>query len=40
MGMKLSYVVRFANEPPLNAAGTALLRKTDRILSAGIQVTY
>jgi len=40
VGMKLSYVVRFANEPPLNANGTALLRKTDRILSAGIQVTY
>lgn len=40
MGMKVSYVVRFANEPPLNAAGTELLRKTDRILSAGIQVTY
>jgi len=38
--MKLSYVVRFANEPPLNAAGTAFLRKTDRILSAGIQVAY
>ena len=38
--MKLSYVVRFANEPPLNASGTAFLRKTDRILSAGIQVAY
>ena len=40
VGMKFSYVVRFANEPPLNAAGTAPLRKTDRIFSAGIQVTY
>ena len=40
MGIKVSYVVRFANEPPLNSAGTALLRKTDRILAAGIQVTY
>jgi putative salt-induced outer membrane protein len=38
--MKFSYVVRFANAPPLNAAGTALLQKTDQILSAGIQVTY
>jgi len=38
--MKFSYVVRFANEPPLNASGTAFLRKTDRILSAGIQVAY
>lgn len=40
VAMKFSYVVRFANEPPLNSAGTALLRKTDSILSAGIQVTY
>ena len=40
IGMKLSYIVRFANDPPLNAAGTEQLRKTDRILSAGIQVTY
>jgi putative salt-induced outer membrane protein len=38
--MKFSYVVRFANAPPPNAAGTALLQKTDQILSAGIQVTY
>ena len=38
--MKFAYVVRFANEPPLNAAGTAFLRKTDRILSAGIQLAY
>jgi putative salt-induced outer membrane protein len=40
IGMKFSYVVRFANDPPLNAAGTEQLRKMDRILSAGIQVTY
>lgn len=40
VGMKFSYVVRFANAPPLNASGTSLLGKTDRILSAGIQVTY
>jgi putative salt-induced outer membrane protein len=40
VAMKFSYVVRFANEPPLNAAGTAPLQKTDRILSAGIQLTY
>lgn len=40
VGMKVSYVVQFANAPPLNAAGTAFLRKTDRILSAGIQVAY
>lgn len=40
VGMKFSYVVRFANAPPLNAAGTAFLGKTDRILSAGIQVAY
>lgn len=38
--MKLSYVVRFNNLPPLNAAGTARLQKTDQILSAGIQVAY
>ena len=30
--IKFSYVVGFANEPPLNAAGTRLLQKTDRIL--------
>lgn len=40
ISMKFSYVVRFANEPPLNAAGTAPLQKTDQILSAGIQITY
>ena len=40
IGMKFAYVVRFANDPPLNAAGTAQLRKTDKIFSAGIQVTY
>ena len=40
IGMKFSYVVRFANDPPLNAAGTAPLRKTDRILSAGVQISY
>ena len=38
--MKFAYVIRFTNEPPLNASGTALLRKTDRILSAGIQLAY
>ena len=38
--MKLAYVVRFSNEPPLNASGTAVLRKTDRILSAGIQLAF
>ena len=40
VGMKVSHVTRFANKPPLNATGTAPLAKTDRILSAGIQVTY
>jgi len=40
IGMKFSYVVRFSNDPPLNAVGTAPLRKTDRILSAGVQLTY
>ena len=40
IGMKFAYVVRFANDPPLNAAGTAQLQKTDKIFSAGIQVTY
>jgi len=40
IGIKVSYVVRFSNDPPLNAAGTAQLRKFDRILSTGIQVTY
>jgi putative salt-induced outer membrane protein len=40
IGIKLSYIVRFANDPPLNAAGTAQLRKVDRIFSTGIQVSY
>lgn len=40
IGIKLSYIVRFSNDPPLNAAGTEQLRKVDRIFSTGIQVTY
>ncbi len=40
IGMKFSYVVRFDNLPSLNAAGTERLQKSDRILSAGIQVSY
>jgi putative salt-induced outer membrane protein len=40
IGIKLSYIVRFSNDPPLNAAGTAQLRKVDRIFSTGIQITY
>jgi hypothetical protein len=38
--MKASYQLRFDNLPSLNAAGTAPLRKSDRILSTGIQVTF
>src|SRR5688500_2145465 len=33
--MKVSYQLRFDNLPSLNAAGTAPLRKSDRILSTG-----
>jgi putative salt-induced outer membrane protein YdiY len=40
IGIKLSYVVRFDNLPSLNAAKTAPLRKSDRILSAGMQISY
>jgi putative salt-induced outer membrane protein len=40
IGVKLSYVVRFDNLPALNATGTAPLRKTDRILSSGIQISF
>ena len=40
VAMKASYVIRFDNLPSLNAAGTAPLRKSDRILSTGIQVTF
>ena len=40
VAMKASYVLRFDNLPSLNAAGTAPLRKSDRILSTGIQVTF
>lgn len=43
--MKLSYVVRFNNQPPFAAAPPggpppARLEKTDQILSAGIQIAY
>lgn len=40
VAMRASYQVRFDNLPSLNAAGTAPLRKSDRILSTGIQVTF
>jgi putative salt-induced outer membrane protein len=40
VAMKASYQVRFDNLPSLNAAGTAPLRKSDRILSTGIQITF
>jgi putative salt-induced outer membrane protein YdiY len=40
IGMKASYVVRFDNLPALNAAGTARLRKADRILSTGVQISF
>jgi len=40
VAMKVSYQLRFDNLPSLNAAGTAPLRKSDRILSTGIQVTF
>lgn len=40
VAMKASYQVRFDNLPSLNAAGTEPLRKSDRILSTGIQVTF
>ena len=40
IAMKLSYLVRFDNLPALNATGTAPLRKTDRILSSGVQISF
>jgi putative salt-induced outer membrane protein len=40
VAMKASYQVRFDNFPSQNAAGTAPLKKSDRILSTGIQVTF
>jgi putative salt-induced outer membrane protein len=40
IGMKFSYLVRFDNQPALNATGTSPLRKTDRILSSGIQISF
>ena len=40
VAMKASYQVRFDNLPSLNAAGTFPLRKSDRILSTGIQLTF
>jgi len=38
--LMLSYVVRYDNLPALNAAGTAPLRKSDRMFSTGIQIAY
>jgi len=40
VAMKASYIVRFDNLPSMNAAGTAPLLKSDRILSTGIQVSF
>lgn len=40
VAMKASYQVRFDNLPSLNATGTTPLKKSDRILSTGIQVTF
>jgi putative salt-induced outer membrane protein len=40
VAMKASYQVRFDNLPSLNAAGTFPLKKSDRILSTGIQLTF
>ncbi len=40
VGIKASYQVRFDNQPALNAAGTAPLRKSDRILSTSIQISF
>ncbi len=40
IAMKFSYLVFFDNLPALNAAGTAPLRKTDRILSSGLQISF
>jgi putative salt-induced outer membrane protein len=40
IALKTSYVLRYDNLPSLNADGTAPLRKSDRVLSTGIQVTF
>ena len=40
VAMKASYQLRFDNLPSLDAMGTAPLKKSDRILSTGIQVTF
>lgn len=40
VAMKASYQVRFDNLPSLNAEGTAPLRKSDRIFSTGIQISF
>jgi putative salt-induced outer membrane protein YdiY len=40
VAMKASYIIRFDNLPSMNAAGTAPLLKSDRILSTGIQVSF
>lgn len=40
VGLKFSLLVRYDNLPSLNEAGTAPLRKTDRIFSSGITVSF
>ncbi len=40
VGLKLSYVIRYDNLPSLNAEGTEPLRKTDRVFSTGVQVSF
>lgn len=40
VGLKFSLLVRYDNLPALNEAGTAPLRKTDRIFSSGITISF
>ena len=40
IGLTISYIVRYDNLPAFNAAGTARLKKSDRMLSTGIRVSY
>jgi putative salt-induced outer membrane protein len=40
VALKVSYVVRFDNDPALNAAKTGHLRKSDRIFSTGVQISF
>jgi len=40
VGITVSYLIRYDNLPAFNAAGTARLKKSDRMLSTGLRIAY